>query len=78
MIPVLSPVLSVVQVCELLGCKPRQIFYMLAAGQLERAPRYGKEIRILTSSVQKAVSRQPSQGRRKRSSDTSTFSFDEL
>lgn len=51
----LSIVMSVAQVCETLGCKERQVFYLLERGILERAQRNGKEIRIFTESVLKAL-----------------------
>lgn len=48
-------VLSVLQVCERLGCKKRRVFQLLADGTLERAPRYGREIRIFEASVIRAL-----------------------
>ena len=49
-------VLSVAQVCEMLGCSRSRVFELLADGTLERAPRYGRQIRIYTASVEKALS----------------------
>lgn len=48
-------VLSIPQVCELLGCKRSKVFQLLSEGTLERAPRYGREIRIYRESVERAL-----------------------
>lgn len=51
-------VYSVLQVAEILGCKRRKVFELLADGTLERAPRYGREIRIYAESVNVALAPQ--------------------
>ncbi len=61
-----SPTLSVAQVCEVLGCKRRQVFRLLSDGVLERAPRYGRELRIFRASVDRALLPPPAPGRKKR------------
>jgi excisionase family DNA binding protein len=48
-------VMSVEEVADALGCKRRKVFELLADGTLERAPRYGREIRIYTETVRKAL-----------------------
>jgi len=47
--------MSIEQVCELLGCKRRQVFLLLADGVLERAPRFGRSLRIFRASVERAL-----------------------
>jgi hypothetical protein len=54
------------QVCDLLGCKERKVFYLLADGTLEKAPQYGKAIRVYTDSVLKALERPKRKGRKPR------------
>ena len=73
-------VLSVLQVCELLGCKRRRVFQLLADGTLERAPRYGREIRIYKASVERALMPQTETGRKKRAakSNSPTFTVDQV
>jgi excisionase family DNA binding protein len=46
---------SVEQVCEALGCKRRRVFQLLADGILERAPRWGRSLRIYYASLQRAL-----------------------
>ncbi len=48
-------VVSVEQACNALGCKRSKVFELLSIGTLERAPRYGREIRIYTASVERAL-----------------------
>lgn len=57
---------SVDQVATRLGCSGRQVFRLLRAGKLERAPRFGKEIRILSASVDLALLGGASKSRRSR------------
>lgn len=59
-------VLSIEQVCEALGCKRWTVFKLLREGRLERAPRYGKQIRIYRDSVEAALARPPKPGRKPR------------
>jgi excisionase family DNA binding protein len=62
-----SIVLSIAQVCDLMGCKRSKVFELLADGVLERAPRYGRSLRIYTDSVHKALARpEPARRRSKR------------
>jgi hypothetical protein len=52
---------------EILGCSRRRVFQLLADGTLERAPRYGRGIRVLGASVERALGPTASKpGRRKR------------
>ncbi len=48
-------VVSVDWVCETLGCKRRRVFQLLADGILERAPRFGRSLRIYKASVERAL-----------------------
>lgn len=57
--------MSVEQAAQMLGCKRRRVFQLLADGTLQRAPRFGREIRILTVSVEAALT--PATARRPRS-----------
>lgn len=57
-------VLSVAEVGERLGCSRRRVFDLLKDGTLERAPRYGREIRIYAASVDRALA--PKKAQRKR------------
>jgi excisionase family DNA binding protein len=60
-------VVSVEQVCEMLGCKRRRVFQLLSDGTLERAPRYGRQIRIYRASVERALMpRAPERARKRR------------
>jgi hypothetical protein len=43
------------QAGEILGCKRSRVFELLASGDLERAPRIGKEIRIFRASVDRVL-----------------------
>lgn len=58
--------MSVEQVCERLGCKRRQVFQLLADGVLERAPRYGRSLRIFAASVDRALVPEKKQRRKQR------------
>ncbi len=46
--------LSIEQVCERLGCKRRRVFQLLKDGTLERAPRFGRSLRIYGASQRPA------------------------
>lgn len=59
-------VLSIAQVCELMGCKRATVFVLLKTGILERAPRYGRELRIYRDSVEAALARPTRRTRAKR------------
>ena len=59
-------VLSIDQVCELLGCKRRQVFYLLKTGILEAAPKIGRSLRIYKDSVERALTRPTKKSRKKR------------
>lgn len=58
--------LSVEQVAEILGCKRRRVFQLLADGTLERAPRFGRSLRIYRVSVDHALMPAPSKRRARR------------
>jgi hypothetical protein len=51
---------------EILGCRRTRVFELLAAGVLERAPRFGRAIRIFRASVDKALLGASADGGRKR------------
>lgn len=59
-------VVSVEQAAQQLGCKRRRVFQLLADGILEKAPRYGREIRIYTASVERALAPTATQRRKAR------------
>jgi excisionase family DNA binding protein len=46
---------SVEQVAARLGCGRSKVFELLADGTLERAERYGRSLRILSASVDRAL-----------------------
>ena len=47
--------MTIEQVCETLGCKRTRVFQLLRNGTLVRAQRFGRQIRILTESVESAL-----------------------
>ncbi len=57
--------LSVDQACEILGCKRRRLFQLLKAGIIERAPRYGRSLRIYRDSIDRALT-PPSDARKRK------------
>lgn len=59
-------VVSVEAVCEILGCKRRRVFQLLADGTLERAPKFGRSLRIYRASVDRALSPPAPRARRAR------------
>lgn len=71
-------VLSIEQVCETLGCKRRRVFQLLADGTLERAPRYGKSLRIYEESVRRALQPKPVKRRKQRAPSPAGFELDEI
>lgn len=54
------------EVMQKLGCKRRRLFQLLADGTLERAPRWGREIRIYTESVVRAMTQKQPRKRKQR------------
>lgn len=56
--------LSVEETAERLGCSRRRVFELLADGVLDRAPRYGRQIRIYEASVDRALAPRRAQRRR--------------
>lgn len=44
-----------VEVCELLGCGKTRVFELLAEGVLQRAPKFGRRLRIMRGSVLAAL-----------------------
>ncbi len=58
-------VCSVEQAGEQLGCSRRKVFQLLRMGVLERAPRYGKQIRIYKDTVDRAQARPEGKAARK-------------
>lgn len=69
-------VLSIAQVCETLGCKRRRVFQLLADGTLDRAPRYGRDLRIYRASVERALMPTPAKRRAPRRPSAAGFSVD--
>lgn len=61
-------VLSVEAVAEILGCKRRRVFELLADGTLERAPRFGRALRVFAASVDRALTPTPAKRRAARRS----------
>lgn len=61
-----ATVLSVEDVCELLGCKKRQVFKLLESGGLERAPKHGKALRIYKASVDRLLTPSLKRSRKRR------------
>lgn len=51
----LGSVMSLEDVCQLLGCKRSRVFELLRAGKLERAPRMGRLLRITAASVERLL-----------------------
>lgn len=66
-------VLSIPQVCELLGCKRRRVFQLLNDGTLERAPRFGRSLRIYRASVERALTPTPAKRRAARRPSAAGF-----
>jgi excisionase family DNA binding protein len=71
-------VLSVMQAAEMLGCKRSRVFQLLADGTLERAPRYGREIRIYEESVKRALQPKPVARRKQRAPSPAGFELSDL
>ena len=59
-------VLSVEEAGQILGCGRRKVFELLRDGILERAPRYGRALRIYRASVEAALRPPEPRKRRKR------------
>jgi excisionase family DNA binding protein len=47
--------MSIDEVGEMLGCKRTRVFQLLKDGTLDRAPRFGRDLRILRASVERAL-----------------------
>lgn len=62
----LGPVLSVEDACRVLGCKRRRLFELLKTGDLERAPRNGRELRITKASIERRLQPVTPKGRKRR------------
>ncbi len=55
------------EAAQLLGCSRRRVFQLLADGTLDRAPRYGRALRIDRESVERALQEPaPKPGRKRR------------
>lgn len=60
-------VYSLEQTMQIMGCKRSKVFELLSNGTLERAPRFGREVRIYKDSVERALARPaPDKARGKR------------
>jgi excisionase family DNA binding protein len=74
-----SPVLSVAQACELLGCGKTRLFELLADGTLERAPRFGRALRIYRASVERALlPQEKAQAAKKRRAPASSWNLEDV
>lgn len=64
----------------MLGCKRSKIFELLRKGILERAPRYGRDLRIYRVSVEKALMPRSKKKREviRRSERPAGFSFSDI
>lgn len=71
-------VLSVEQVGELLGCKRSKVFELLADGTLERAPRYGRELRIYKASVERALAPKTAKARKRNAPSPAGWNIDDV
>ncbi len=71
-------VLSIDQVCEVLGCKRSKVFELLSKGILERAPRYGRDLRIFKASVDRALHPAPVRGRKPRVPSPAGFELSDI
>lgn len=61
-----DPVVTWQEAARLLGCGKTRLFELLAQGVLERAPRYGRSLRIFRASVERALFAPRKPGRKKR------------
>lgn len=66
--------MSVEAVAERLGCSRRRVFQLLADGTLERAPRFGRSLRIYAASVDRALAPTPVKRRKARRPTPAGFS----
>lgn len=64
-------VMSIEEVCELLGCSRAKVFELLRAGSIERAPKIGRRLRIYRDSVEALLAR-PTDSKRPRQKRAST------
>jgi excisionase family DNA binding protein len=71
-------VLSIEQVCDLMGCKRRKVFQLLADGTIERAPRYGRSLRIYADSVNRALARATAHKRKARRPSPAGFELESI
>lgn len=71
-------VLSVEQAAEILGCKRRRVFQLLADGTLERAPRFGRSLRIYRASVDRALAPTPARRRAARRPSPAGFELGDV
>lgn len=72
-----SPVMSLQEVQDMMGCGRTKVFELLANGTLEQAPRYGRNIRIYRDTVLKALERTRRRTRRAQPSPAG-FSLEDL
>jgi hypothetical protein len=70
--------MSLEQTCEALGCKRSRVFELLSDGILERAPRYGRGLRVFTASVERALRPPPVKGRKRRVSSPAGFELKDI
>lgn len=62
----------------MLGCKRRRVFQLLANGTLERAPRFGRAIRIYRASVERALTWPAVKRRAPRTHAPASFSLESV
>ena len=50
-----SPVCSIEETCEILGCGRTRIFQLLKEGALQSAPKIGRNLRIYRASIERLL-----------------------
>ncbi len=70
--------MSIEQVCERLGCKRSKVFGLLADSLLERAPRFGRSLRIYTASVERLLAPTSEKARKRCAVSVAGWSRDEM
>lgn len=70
--------MSIEATCEKLGCKRRQIFYLLASGKLEAAPRVGRSLRIYAQSVDRLLAHPTDTPRSRRTRSPAGFELSDI
>lgn len=71
-------VVSVEQAAQTLGCSRRRVFQLLADGTLERAPRYGRSLRIYTASVVRALTPRGKAAKKRNAPSPAGFELEDI